>query len=61
MIEEPTADLMAPALMAERLQDEVSILKRLVESMALKIPRSHLPDDERDALDRALDRVISAP
>lgn len=34
---------------------EVVLLHRLVESMALHIPREHLPDDERMMLDIILD------
>lgn len=36
------------------LQEEIAVLRRLVVSMALSIPRDCLPEDERDALDDAL-------
>lgn len=39
------------------LAEQTEVLRRLVVSMALHIPREHLPDDERALLDELLERV----
>jgi hypothetical protein len=38
------------------LQVEIVVLRRLVESMALGVPRDRLPEDERETLDDILGR-----
>lgn len=45
---------MDPRVPTLNLQEEIAVLRRLVVSMALSIPRARLPADERDALDDAL-------
>lgn len=45
---------MDPRIPTSSLQEEIAVLRRLVVSMALSIPRDCLPADERDALDDAL-------
>lgn len=45
---------MDPRVPTLNLQEEIAVLRRLVVSMALSIPRACLPADERDALDDVL-------
>lgn len=42
---------------AADLVQENALLRRLIVSMALAIPREHLPEDERDVLDQILEAV----
>jgi|1185.fasta_scaffold667506_1 hypothetical protein len=61
MIEESGDAPMAPSQEVERLQFQVAILRRLVESMALRIPRERLSDEEREMLDDILRTPVRRP
>ena len=54
-VETTEKTLVTLSRMCTELVEEVDVLRRLVVSMALALPRERIPDDERAVLDNLLD------